>query len=537
MRAMIDLCRLPLDLRQWMVFIAIGAVLLLPACRTRTSGTHSPAKDEILVVGPWEIPSLDPLSSGSQFMRMQVTETLVDAAGDGTVLPGLAEKWSTSSDGLEWRFELRLGVRFHDGSPLTAVSAMPSLKRALVEPGSLALAPVERMEASGNEIIVRLKQPFSPLPALFAHSSTQILAPSSFGPNGEVRSIVGTGPYRVVSIARPQSFTVEAFNGWRGDPPTIRHATYLSISRAETRALMAESGQADLVFGLDPASLSRLRANPHVRVEAVSIPRTIALKLNSGKPCFQDVRTRRAISLAIDRARIARAILRDPEMAATQLFPPTLDGWHNPHLAPLATDPTQARMLLADAGWRKTSKGMLDLGGACSSMELLTFVDRPELPLLSSVIQEQLRQVGLHIEVNIGNSGDIPLGHRAGTLMIGLMARNYGIVPTPLVTLIGDFGEHGGDWGAMNWHSPELASLFDALIFSPDGSGQAAARERVTEVLQSELPVIPIAWYRQTVTVGQRISGVSLDPFERTYRLIQIRWASSPLTARIGGIQ
>ena len=520
---MINPRRIPLELRQRLVFIAIGAVLLLPACRTRTSGTPSPSQDEILVVGPWEIPSLDPLGSGSQFMRMQVTETLVDAAGDGTVLPGLAAKWSTSSDGLEWSFELRRGVRFHDGSPLTAVSAMPSLKRALAEPGSLALAPVGSMEANDNEIVVKLKRPFSPLPALFAHSSTQILAPSSFGPNGEVRSIVGTGPYRIVSIARPQSFTVAAFDRWGGDPPPIRHATYLSVSRAETRALMAESGQADLVFGLDPASLSRLRDNPRMTVEAVSIPRTIALKLNCGKPCFQDVRTRRAISLAIDRARIARSILRDPEMAATQLFPPTLDGWYNPRLAPLATDPVQARRLLAETGWRKTDEGMLDLGGACSSMELLTFVDRPELPLLSSAIQEQLRQVGLHIEINIGNSGDIPFGHRAGTLMMGLMARNYGIVPTPLVTLMDDFGEHGGDWGAMNWHSTELASLFDALMLSLDMPDQAAARKRVAEVLQSELPVIPIVWYRQTVIVEQRISGVSLDPFERSYRLTQIR--------------
>ena len=498
--------------------------LLTVSCRQSALTTNASMAGELLVVGPWEIPSLDPLGSGSQFMRMQVTETLVDAASDGTVLPGLAAKWSTSPDGLEWEFELRQGVRFHDGSLLTAASALPSLKRALAEPGSLALAPIERLDANGNAIVVHLRQPFSPLPALFAHSSTQVLAPSSFGPSGEVFSVVGTGPYRVVSIARPQSFIVAAFDGWRGGVPPIRHATYLSVSRAETRALMAESGQADLVFGLDPASLSRLRANPHVTVEAVSIPRTIALKVDSGKPCFQDVRTRRAISLAIDRPRIARAILRDPEMAATQLFPPTLASWHNPRLAPLATDPTLARKLLADAGWRKTSQGLLSMGGACSSMELLTFVDRPELPLLSAVIQEQLRQVGLHVEVNIGNAGDIPFGHRAGTLTMGLMARNYGITPDPLVTLVGDFGERGGDWGAMNWRSPEIESLFHALVRS-NGADQSLPRSRVAEILQSELPVIPIAWYRQTVTVGTRVSGVSLDPFERSYRLTGIRWA------------
>ncbi|HVP51923.1 MAG TPA: hypothetical protein VMT05_07435, partial [Terriglobales bacterium] len=120
---------------------------------------------------------------------------------------------------------------------------------------------------------------------------------------------------------------------------------------------------------------------------------------------------------------------------------------------------------------------------------------------------------------------DIPLGHRAGTLTMGLMARNYGNTPNPLVTLAGDFGERGGDWGAMNWRNPEIDSLFSGLVRSPDGFDQTLARGRIAEILQSELPVIPIAWYRQTVVIGSRVSGVTLDPFERSYRLTGIRWA------------
>ena len=168
---------------------------------------------------------------------------------------------------------------------------------------------------------------------------------------------------------------------------------------------------------------------------------------------------------------------------------------------------------------------MLRLAGACSSLELRTFVDRPELPLLSAVIQEQLRQVGLGVRVSIGNSGDIPAGHRDGTLVMGLMGRNYAFVPDPIVTLLGDFGEHGGGWGAMNWSSSEIVDLLHRLINSPVNVEQALARKRVAQILQAELPVIPIAWYRQTVTVGSRVSGVSLDPFERSYRLTGVQWA------------
>ena len=201
------------------ICIAAAVAMLATSCGVVTPTMPPPrAQGELLVVGPWEILSLDPLGSGAQFMRMQVTETLVDAANDGTVLPGLAVRWSTSSDGLEWRFALPLGTRFHDGSALTAASVLPSLERARVEPGSLALAPVERLEAKGNDLIVRLSRPFAPLAALLAHASTQILAPSSFGPSGEVQSIIGTGPYRIESIKRPQTFTVVVLKAGGASP-------------------------------------------------------------------------------------------------------------------------------------------------------------------------------------------------------------------------------------------------------------------------------------------------------------------------------
>ena len=97
-------------------------------------------------------------------------------------------------------------------------------------------------------------------------------------------------------LGAPQRFSVTSFEGWRGARPAIASASFLSVARAESRALLAESGQADLSFGLDPPSLARLRQSPTVNIVAVTIPRTIILKLNAGHPALRDRRVREAIA-------------------------------------------------------------------------------------------------------------------------------------------------------------------------------------------------------------------------------------------------
>jgi peptide/nickel transport system substrate-binding protein len=401
-----------------------------------------------------------------------------------------------------------------------------ALERARTPPGSLALAPIASIHGDATAITIALSRPFAQLPALLAHSSTQVLGPASFDATGTITRIVGTGPYRVVDVHPPQSFDVVRFEGWDGRRPAVERARYLAVARSETRGLLAESGQADVVFGLDPATLVRFRTSGHPDLVAVTMPRTIVLLMNAGLPALSDVRTRRALSLAIDRPAIARAILRDPEMAATQLFPPTLRGWHAEGVPPLVTDVTAAGRLLQQAGWIRGRDHLLTRNGEPFHLELRTFPDRPELPILATVIQEEFRRLGIRVDVQIGNSGDIPLGHRDGSLQLGLSARTYTTVPDPVGTLLQDFGPNGGDWGAMNWANPELTRVLNDLTIVPESPQRVLLKRRAAEILQDELPVIPITWFRQTAAISDRVGGVTIDPLERSYRIAQITWVT-----------
>lgn len=481
------------------------------------------------VVAPWEITGADPSTSGYVFARMGVAETLVDTDADGRPTPGLAAAWQPSEDGLTWRFTLRDDITFHDGGSLTAEAATASLQHALAKPGILDSAPITSIEAEGNEVVIELESPFAPLPALLAHSTTLILAPNSYDDDGRVTQVIGTGPYRVASVAPPQRLDVERFDDFWGEAPAIGSASYLAVGRGETRALMAESGDADVVFTLDPASRARLARHDRLTVHAEPLPRTIVFKVNASHPLLEDERARQALSLAIDREGIAAGLLRDPEAAAAELFPASLGAWHLGLDASEARNVERARELLAELGWEANGSGMLERDGKPFRLTMRTFSDRPELPLVATALQDQWREIGVALEVAVGNASAIPSGHQDGSLELGLMARNYGLVPDPLGTLLDDFGTDpeamGSDWGSMGWRDDDLAAWLDTLRQEADPEARTELAKQVARRLNEAMPVVPVAWYQQTAAVNAELEGFSIDPLERSYRIDALRWS------------
>ncbi|CAH1652481.1 ABC transporter substrate-binding protein [Chelatococcus asaccharovorans] len=477
------------------------------------------------VVGPWEIAGIDPAQSGYVFSRMQVAETLVSVDPAGKLIGGLASSWSSSEDGLTWRFVLRKGATFHDGNPVTPSIVADALRRVHEGTGVFSQVPVAAVEADGDAVVVKLSKPFAALPAYLVNFTTIVLAPSSFGQSGKVEHIVGSGPYRVKSLTPPLNMQLEASSQWTGEKPAIAEVDYQAVGQGETRALMAESGEADLVFSMLPVSVDRLKRNPKLDVKIATIPRTRLLKVNAASPFFSDVRVRRAISNALDREGISKVILRNPDLAATQLFPKALAGWYVPDLPPLTRDLPAAKALLAEAGWTPGPDGVLQKDGQRFSFKLLTYASWPELPPIATAIQAQLREAGIEAKVSVGNSSEIPAGHKDGSLEMGLVSRLYSIVPDAIGTLRDDYKSGGSDWGATGWSNNELNALVEQMAVTTDPEKRAPMQKRAVEILQSELPSIPVTWSELAIVSNKRIAGVRIDPLEVNYGLASIRWA------------
>ncbi|KGM12413.1 ABC transporter substrate-binding protein [Cellulomonas bogoriensis] len=516
-------------LRTARAIVALTAVVALTACTTTSDtrdGTAAVTGGTLSVVGPVEVHSLEPATSSELFTRLQVSETLVATDADGALRAGLATGWHADDD-TTWRFELRPTAVFHDGEPVTADAVVAALQIAYDKEGSpLTGAPVAEIGVDGDDIVVRLDEPFASLPAVLAHTSTQVLAPSSYDEDGAVTEVIGSGPYAISAVHPPQRIEVTASEHWDGTAPAITDVTYQAVSRAESRALMAESGQSDVTLGMDPVSLQRLQDVDGVQIHSVTLPRTIQMKVNGEHPALGDPLVRQALSAALDRQGMATALLRDPEMAATQLFPPSLADWHQDDLTALEHDADEARRLLAEAGWEEGPDGILVRDGERFEITLRTFPDRPELPILATAIQAAFADVGIDLSVSISNSSEIPAGHQDGTLDVGLYARNYALVPDPAVTLLGDFAPEGSDWGAMGWNDEDLTAALEAMAEGLDDAQAADARAQVAQIMQDELPVIPVAWYRQSAVVNERVAGMTLDPLERSWWLSELTWSS-----------
>lgn len=499
----------------------IRSILTTTAVLAMLAGPALAQSGETLdVVAQFEIQSPEPSTSGYIFTRMGIAETLVNADADGQLTRGLATEWQVSGDGLSWTFVLREGVRFHDGTAMTADAVVNALDIARGKPSPLADLPIAGITAGEGEITVTLSEPLAALPAFLAEFRSQILAPASYGPDGAGARIIGTGPYRITSMEPPLSLDATAYPDYWGPAPHIEDVSYSGVSRVETRALMAESGEAEFVFGLDPASVSRLGMLDSVEVLSVAIPRTLLIKVNAGHPFLSEPEARRALSLAIDREGIARAVLRYPE-GATQLFPPSVAGWHDDALAPLGYDVDEAMALLARLGWQEGSDGILMRDGERFALTLTTYPDRPELPLVAAVLEQQFRAIGVDLTINTTNSSEIPAGHQSGSLELGLVARNFALIPDPIGPVLSDYVGNG-DWGAMNWRNEEFVTLVRAIA---RGDGGDAERAEAAVILQTELPIIPIAWYQQSLAVSDKVEGATIDPFERTFGLQDMRWA------------
>lgn len=509
-----------------------GAAVTVAMVLGLAPGCSAPAEpgggaDTLRIVGPFEIHSLEPTATSGFFTRLEVAETLVTADVEGELVPGLAAEWTPSRGGRSWTFELVEDATFHDGTPVTPDAAVAALEVARSDEASpLAALPVEQVTATETGVRFDLTERNLTLPAVLTHYSAMILAPASYDDDGHVVELIGSGPYRVEQVELPGSIEVARFDDWRGTPPEVEHITFQTVTRPESRALMASSDQADVVFHLEPAGRERVESADGVELVSSLQPRTIMLKVNGEHPVLADPEVRRALSLGLDREAMAEAVLREEELAATQLMPPSLTTWHQPDLDPLVHDPAEAREILEAAGWSEGDDGVMEKDGAPLRLNLLTYPDRPELPALATAIQASLEEVGVDVDVEVANSSEVPLRHADGTLELALVARHFALVSDPLVTVADTFAPAGSDWGVDGWSDPRLSQAVDQLLAGPEESRAAELRSTVATVAQEELPLIPVAWYRMNAAVTDRIEGFVMDPLETSWRLSTVEWAS-----------
>ncbi|MEZ5780075.1 MAG: ABC transporter substrate-binding protein [Rhizobiaceae bacterium] len=506
------------DLSRRTVLLGSGTLAaLLTAPRWLEAQENAPSS--IRAIQPWEFKSIQPAESGFVLNRASIAEGLTALEPDGRVVPCLSHSWTVSDDAREWRFVLRDGVVFHDGTPVTAEAAKASMDALLPQARRLSAVPIVSIAAEGNEVIFQLARPFGPLPAYLCDFAISVYAPAAFAADGKIASLISTGPFKVDSVDLPRRLTLLRHDAYWGERPSVDRAEFEAVANGETRTNMALAGDADVIMNIPIPSVARIESSGMMQVHEVINPRVHALYPDCGKPQFSDVRTRRALSLAIDRTAIARTIMRNAELAATQLFPPVMPDWHFDDLPRYDYNVAAAEALLDKAGWIKGADGIRSKDGVRFAGTIHTFPNRPEMPVIATALQAMFKTVGYDLAISVGEASAIVEAKQNGTLDIGFSSRHLAIVPDGIAVISSEFvvedSRNQSDTGAMNWRNAEFDRLTDAYFAETNEEIRAASRHRLTEILQEDLPVIPIVWYSQIFAVSDGLDGFVNDPFEQ----------------------
>jgi peptide/nickel transport system substrate-binding protein len=253
---------------------------------------------------------------------------------DMSAEPDLAESWTNSADLLEWTFNLRKGLSFHDGSPCTAADVVASFEAILdpktASPARQNVGPISKITAKDdNTVVFTLSAPFADLPVTLAYTNAKVV-PAAVIQAGLARldrEAIGTGPFRLVSF-EPERQVVVARNDVYYDKarPYLDRVVVVVYpdSTAEGSALIA--GDTDLISTVPPTEFARVSKAPGVKGLRVASGQFCNVNFGCDQKPFNDVRVRQALALTVDRnatCRSTRPIASSPTCRARR---PTSPG-------------------------------------------------------------------------------------------------------------------------------------------------------------------------------------------------------------------
>jgi len=345
----------------------ITGALLAVACLAGVAGAQ-PARDVLVIGMEAEPPGLDPGQAlGLHTLRVtyQLFETLVTTPDDSTeVIPGLAESWQVSPDGLAWTFKLRRGVKFHDGTPLDAAAVKFTFDR-IIDPahphaksGKWSfvvgyLSSVQSVDVVDPATVrLNLKYPNGALLANLAIPNCAIVSPTAFAKAPAEFSFqpVGSGRYRFESWDRGSRLVLRRNDDYWGVKGKPRLLVYRGIAEANARVTELLTGGVDLILPIPPDFVARLETTPQVTVHKKTGLTIWYVGMNVEKKPFTDKRVRQALNYAVNKEAIVRDILKGTGIPATG---PLLAGtWaYEPNVRKYPYDPAMAKRLLGEAGY------------------------------------------------------------------------------------------------------------------------------------------------------------------------------------------
>ncbi len=465
---------------------------------------------DVTTIDPHQLPSQPNLTVG-----YHVFDALTHVDEKARIIPGLAVSWRTL-DPITWEFKLRPGVKFHDGSELTAEDVVFSLDRPPTIKGGGFGSYVAMIQS--REIVDKLTlriRTSAPYGALAEELNSVMIVSKKHAANAAAedfdsgRAAIGTGPYKLVRFARGDRVEYARNDQYWGGRPAWEKVSLRIMPSDPVRTAALLAGDLDVIEHVPPADRARLAKNPKLRIDQTTSWRTLFLHLDqyraappnvvdgAGKPLaknpFMDVRVRRALSMAINRNAIAERVMEKLAVPASNIVSPGVFG-HNAQLKPEPYNPEGAKKLLAEAGYPN------GFGITLSGPNNRYINDEQIL----QAVAQMFTRVGIQTRVEA-----LPLAvyfpkARKGETSVSLLGWGSFAGDLALRSLLATVDPKRG-WGSWNWGRFSNAKA-DQLLTQAFATTDPKAREAVVReamaAAMAEVPVIPL--HHQIVSWAMR---------------------------------
>ena len=355
---------------------------------------------------------LDPavVTDGESFrVTHNIYESLLEYKRDSPeVVPGLAKYWVTSPNGLEWKFELRRHVTFHDGTPFNAEAVVFNFERWMFEHHPYHKGVFEYWKSmfggfpgfvqsvrAVDEFTVEfvLEKPMTPFLANLAMPMFGIASPTAIKKHGEdyFKNPVGTGSFRFREWRKDDRVVLERNPDYWGEKALLDRVIFRSIVDNSARLLELQAGSIDFMEFLNPDDIPTVKSDPHLQLLLRPSMNVSYLWWNVEKEPFGKLEVRRAIAHAVNKRAIVEKLFGGIGIPATNMLPPSLWGY-NDAVLDYAYDPPKARAYLTKAG----------LPNGFTTKLWAMPNPRPYMPQptkIAEAIQADLKGVGIEAEI------------------------------------------------------------------------------------------------------------------------------------------
>ncbi len=475
--------------------------------------------EDLIIASLSDAVSLDPHGSNdvpSAKVCYNIYESLVYFDQNSELQPLLATDWEAVDD-LTWEFSLRQGVKFHDGSELTAEAVKASFDRLLdpevASPRFFLFSMLEEVIIVDDYTVQFVTQfPFAPLPAHLAHNGGAIISLAAIEADyaemeagndpGTYLSTnpVGTGFFKLESWEPGNQLKLVRNEDYWGENAKLASVTFRVVPESLTRLSELETGFAHIADPVEPSDISRVNNMDNAYMDITSVTVMAYIGYNCDKAPYDDVRVRQAIAMAINKEEIIEGAYEGTAIPAEGPIAPGVFG-HDETIRGLPYDPERARELLADAGY------------ADGFSTTIWTNDNPVRIMIAEYVQSELRDLNIDVEVEVLEWGAYLENTAAGMHDMFILGWSTPTLDADYAVYALFHSDNVGDPGNRAFFRNEAADeLLDRGRQEPDPDERLKIYSELQEILIEEAPMLYLVYNENLAGVNNNVKNFWVTP-------------------------